>query len=42
LAKAQSRQDGLAPCPAESYKDPVLGNPPLPGGDYSNGGLFSS
>ncbi|XP_065485653.1 ATPase WRNIP1 isoform X2 [Caloenas nicobarica] len=41
LAKAQSRQDGPAPCAAESYKCLMLGNPPLPWGDYSNGWLFS-
>lgn len=31
LAKAQSIQETPAPCEAESYQCPMLGNPPLPG-----------
>lgn len=41
LAKARSRQDGPAPCPAESYKCLTLGNPPLPWWDCSKAWLFS-
>lgn len=37
LAKAWSRQDGPAACPAKSYKCPMLGHPALPWEDCSNG-----
>jgi len=36
LEKAWSEQHGPAPCPAKSQKYPMLGNPPLPWGDYSS------